>query len=186
MRHSKHYIDGSPQSCSNHQEYGDNSVSIDIVVAPHVGITDEQIERGRPMEIWKMDHSKKMRLSEIPSLMVMQVMLWTAAWTELTVMLKHMEKGHMRGIITVPNTTYYERSPLTLPSSGPQCFKRWWEYLSRNQEYLHSEGYTQKELDKFRQALDDAIPPMHQVDDEERTMVVWCHPALLLRATVNK
>lgn len=52
MRHSKHYIDGSPQSCSNHAEYGDNSVSIDIVVAPHVGITDEQIEE---VGLWRYE-----------------------------------------------------------------------------------------------------------------------------------
>jgi len=45
-RHSAYAVVrcGSPQSCSNHAKYRDNPVSIDIVVAPHVGITDEQIE----------------------------------------------------------------------------------------------------------------------------------------------
>lgn len=122
-----------------------------------------------------MDHSKKMRLSEIPSLMVMQVMLWTAAWTELTVMLKHMEKGHMRYYYSAEYDLLREK-PLDFAVKWPTVFQALMcDYLSRNKEYLHSEGYTQKELDKFRQALDDAIPPMHQVDDEEPDYGGWCH-----------
>jgi len=122
-----------------------------------------------------MDHSKKMRLSEIPSLMVMQVMLWTAAYTELTVMLKHMEKGHMKYYY---NAEYdrLQKNTLDFAVKWPTVFQALMrEYLSLNKEYLHSEGYTQKELDEFRQALDDSIPPMHQVDDEEADYGGWCH-----------
>ena len=140
MRHSKHYIDGSPQSCSNHPIYGDNSVSIDIVVAPHVGITDEQIEEVGLWRYEKWTTAKKMRLSEIPSLMVMQVMLWTAAWTELTVMLKHMEKGHMRYYYSAEYDLLREK-PLTLPSSGPV-----FQALMRVSQSHQKNTYTVKDI----------------------------------------
>ena len=107
--------------------------------------------------------------------MVFRIMLWTATWTDLTRMLKQMEVGHKKWYYSAEYDRLQENT-LDFAVKWPTVFQALMrEYLNHNKQYLHSEGYTQQELDEFRQALDDAVPPMHQVDDEEADYGGWCH-----------